>query len=195
MRRRFGRPKPCRMDVGAVDAPKLGAGAPGPADAEGVTRAIGPTPNSGRPVEPDARRPARGSRACTPIPQSFRGERDGKSSRARPRQSTTHRTIAERRRPRPGASPERTCSRSPVAVRQSRAMTTRRDHRPIHVRPRPPSSPRSAPVKVKPRSPGPNRLSSHRPIQRSNGLPIVFRLAFRFSCTRSSGQRHSGACR
>ena len=79
--------------------------------------------------------------------------------------------------PRAARQPERTCSRSPVAVRQSRAMTTRRDHRPIHVRPRPPSSSRSAPVKVKPRSPGPNRLASHRPIQRGNGLPIVFRLA------------------
>lgn len=33
------------------------------------------------------------------------------------------------------------------------------------------------PVKVKTRSPGPNRLSSHRPIQRSNGLPFVIRLA------------------
>src|SRR3954468_11810169 len=32
-----------------------------------ATRAIGPTPNSGRPVGPDdVRRPARGSRACTP---------------------------------------------------------------------------------------------------------------------------------
>jgi hypothetical protein len=56
-------------------------------------------------------------------------------------------------------------------------MTTRRDHRQTHVRPRPPSSGRSAPIKVKPRSPGPNRLASHRPIQRSNGLPIIVRIA------------------
>ena len=32
------------------------------------TRAIGPTPNSGRPVEPDALRPALGSRACNSHP-------------------------------------------------------------------------------------------------------------------------------
>ena len=56
-------------------------------------------------------------------------------------------------------------------------MTTRRDHRPTHVRPRPPSTSRSTPVKVKTRSPGPNRLASHRAIQRNNGLPFVFRLA------------------
>ena len=37
-------------------------------------------------------------------------------------------------------------------------MTTRRDHRQTHVRPRPPSTGRPAPVKVKPRSPGPTRL-------------------------------------
>jgi glucodextranase-like protein len=56
-------------------------------------------------------------------------------------------------------------------------MTTRRDHRQTHVRPRPPSTGRSAPAKVRPRTPGPTRLSSHRPIQRNNGLPIIFRIA------------------
>lgn len=56
-------------------------------------------------------------------------------------------------------------------------MTTRRDHRQTHVRPRPPSSGRSAPAKVKPRSPGPDRLASHRPIQRDKGLPFIFKLA------------------
>jgi hypothetical protein len=56
-------------------------------------------------------------------------------------------------------------------------MTTRRDHRQTHVRPRPPSSGRSTPVKVRPRTPGPTRLSSHRPIQRNDGLPIIFRIA------------------
>ena len=85
--------------------------------------------------------------------------------------------LAVRRRSERRSSTNRARSRSPVAVRQSRAMTTRRDHRPTHVRPRPPSTGRPAPVKVKPRSPGPNRLASHRPIQRGNGLPIVFRLA------------------
>lgn len=55
-------------------------------------------------------------------------------------------------------------------------MTTRRDHRQTHVRPRPPSTGRPAPVKVKPRSPGPVRLSGHQPIRRSRGVPLIFRL-------------------
>ena len=55
-------------------------------------------------------------------------------------------------------------------------MTTRRDSRQAHVRPRPPSSGRPAPIKAKPRSPGPTRLSTHRPIRRSRGLPIVLRI-------------------
>jgi Glucodextranase, domain B len=55
-------------------------------------------------------------------------------------------------------------------------MTTRRDSRQAHVRPRPPSSGRPAPVKAKPRSPGPTRLSTHRPIRRSRGLPVVLRI-------------------
>jgi hypothetical protein len=55
-------------------------------------------------------------------------------------------------------------------------MTTRRDHRQTHVRPRPPSTGRPAPVKVKPRSPGPGRLSAHQPIKRSRGVPMVIRL-------------------
>jgi hypothetical protein len=55
-------------------------------------------------------------------------------------------------------------------------MTTRRGHRQTHVRPRPPSTGRPAPVKVKPRAPGPTRLAGHRPIQRSRGLPLILRL-------------------
>ncbi|MEP6638815.1 MAG: hypothetical protein ABJC39_05645 [Chloroflexota bacterium] len=55
-------------------------------------------------------------------------------------------------------------------------MTTRRDHRRTHVRPRPPSTGRPVPVKVKPRAPGPVRLSGHQPIRRSGGVPMVFRL-------------------
>ena len=56
-------------------------------------------------------------------------------------------------------------------------MSTRRDHRQTHVRPRPPSTGRPAPAKVKPRAAGPTRLAGHRPIQRSRGLPLIFRLA------------------
>src|SRR5262245_14219452 len=54
-------------------------------------------------------------------------------------------------------------------------MTTRRDHR-QHVRPRPPSNGRPAPVKVKPRAPASERLAGHRPVQRSRGIPLVARL-------------------
>lgn len=55
-------------------------------------------------------------------------------------------------------------------------MTTRRDPRQTHVRPRPPSTGRPAPVKARPRAPAPTRLSVHRPIQRNRGLPIVARI-------------------
>ena len=55
-------------------------------------------------------------------------------------------------------------------------MTTRRDHRPTHVRPRPPSTGRPAPVKARPRAPGPTRLAGHRPIDRGRGLPLIARL-------------------
>jgi hypothetical protein len=55
-------------------------------------------------------------------------------------------------------------------------MATRRDSRQTHVRPRPPSTGRPAPVKVRPRAPAPTRLSVHRPIQRDRGLPIAAKL-------------------
>jgi hypothetical protein len=56
-------------------------------------------------------------------------------------------------------------------------MTTRRDHRQTHVRPRPPSTGRPVPVKVKPRAPESTRLAGHRPIKRSGGLPWIAKLA------------------
>lgn len=55
-------------------------------------------------------------------------------------------------------------------------MTTRRDPRQMHVRPRPPSTGRPAPIKVRPRAPAQTRLSVHRPIKRNRGLPIVAKL-------------------
>ncbi|HEX6867594.1 MAG TPA: Ig-like domain-containing protein [Candidatus Limnocylindrales bacterium] len=60
-------------------------------------------------------------------------------------------------------------------------MATRRDHRQTHVRPRPPSTGRPAPVKVKPRSPGPTRIASHRAIDRPGGLPVYWRIALVFA--------------
>ena len=55
-------------------------------------------------------------------------------------------------------------------------MATRRDPRQTHVRPRPPSSGRPAPVKVRPRAPTVTRLSVHRPLRRSRGLPLIGKL-------------------
>ena len=52
-------------------------------------------------------------------------------------------------------------------------MTTRRDPRQQHVRPRPPSTGRPAPIKARPRAPAPTRLAVHRPIQRNRGLPLI----------------------
>ena len=85
--------------------------------------------------------------------------------RARVQRTVPHGTPRARRA---GWRPNR--SRAPRATIP--AMTTRRDHRQTHVRPRPPSTGRPAPVKVKPRAPGPTRLSGHRPIQRTRGLPL-----------------------
>ena len=56
-------------------------------------------------------------------------------------------------------------------------MATRRGTRPNHVRPRPPSGGRSAPVKVQRRSPAPGRLSVHGPVRRSREIPLIGRLA------------------
>lgn len=55
-------------------------------------------------------------------------------------------------------------------------MTTRRDPRQTHVRPRPPSTGRPAPIKTRPRAPSPTRLAVHRSIQRNRGLPIIAKL-------------------
>jgi hypothetical protein len=55
-------------------------------------------------------------------------------------------------------------------------MATRRGSRPTHVRPRPPSNGRPAPVRVRPRAPAPGRLSVHSPIRRSRGIPLIGRL-------------------
>jgi hypothetical protein len=55
-------------------------------------------------------------------------------------------------------------------------MTTRRDPRQTHVRPRPPSSGRPTPGKIRPRAPSATRLSVHRPIERKDGLPLIGKL-------------------
>jgi len=57
-------------------------------------------------------------------------------------------------------------------------MTFRRAGRPSHVRPRPPSTGRPAPVKVRPRPVATSRIPTHRRIERTNGLPLVARLLF-----------------
>ena len=62
-------------------------------------------------------------------------------------------------------------------MRQSTPMSTRRGSRPTHVRPRPPSTGRPAPVKVRPRQPAPGRVTTHAPIRRSSGVPLLGRLA------------------
>ncbi len=56
-------------------------------------------------------------------------------------------------------------------------MTTRRGSRPTHVRPRPPSDGRPAPVRVRPRAPAPGRLTAHAPVRRSRSVPLLGRLA------------------
>lgn len=57
-------------------------------------------------------------------------------------------------------------------VRQCGPMSMRRSGRPSQVRPRPPSTGRPAPIPVRPRAVGSGRVTRHRPIQRSPGLPL-----------------------
>jgi hypothetical protein len=61
-------------------------------------------------------------------------------------------------------------------MRQSNPMTTRRGARPPQVRPRPPSNGRPAPVVARPRGPSPDRLASHRRIERGPGIALPFRM-------------------
>lgn len=61
-------------------------------------------------------------------------------------------------------------------MRQSTAMSDRRGARPNHVRPRPPSGSRPAPVKVRPRAPAPGRLAVHTTVRRSRGIPLIGQL-------------------
>lgn len=56
-------------------------------------------------------------------------------------------------------------------------MTTR-GGRPPHVRPRPPSTGRPAPSKVRPRAPAPVRLAGHRRVERTRRLALPFRALF-----------------
>ncbi len=90
--------------------------------------------------------------------------------RARPGQSTSHHSA---RYTGQGRQPGRTIVRHRATICP---MTTRRGPRQTHVRPRPPSSGRPSPVKVRPRAPAPTRLSVHRPIERDPGLPIRAKL-------------------
>ena len=62
-----------------------------------------------------------------------------------------------------------------------RPMSTRRSTRSSQVRPRPPSTGRPEPARVKPRSPGPTRVGPHRGIQRNSGLPLHVRLLLALS--------------
>ena len=76
--------------------------------------------------------------------------------------------------------PAHTEHRGPVHGRQTRAtirqMSNRRGSPSTHVRPRPPSSGRPAPVKARPRAPSPGRLAVHTPMRRSRGIPLVARM-------------------
>jgi hypothetical protein len=98
---------------------------------------------------------------------------DGTRDRARVQRTGTFRHGDERGRPN-GPTP---WIRQPGRRATIGPMTNRRASRPTHVRPRPPSSGRPAPVKVRPRAPAPGRLSVHSPIRRSRGIPLVGRLA------------------
>jgi len=150
--------------------------APEADDATGVTRATDP-PEFPRPVERTLVVQLAYSKHCLQ-PPSFRGARRrevGSDDRA----SYTQPHLSRASQVWPGACWNRT-PLSFAAVRQSRADTTRRDHRQTHVRPRPRHR-RSAPVRSArgPATPGPTRLASPtgRFSSASDCLPIVFRIA------------------
>ena len=212
MRRWSGEP-------GGPDIP--GAFSPGPTSRVGDTRAIGPTPNAGRPPPddvarlplddaepggPDDERPLlpRGSRRsgrpcrsrCRPTGSARRGAAGSwiASLHSLPRVQAANDGIVTGAR---GARVQRSESgqrrgpeaerfrrttlrqgsdRSAGIVRQSASMTSRRDQRQTHVRPRPPSTGRPAPAKVKPRNPGPVRISTHRPTDRGGRSPLIARM-------------------
>ncbi len=139
-------------------------------------------PNSGRPLALDARRPARGSRACIHprLPEST--QRTATRDRARVQRTAPFGTTASSRNAPWGHAwmcPERARRTGRVTTPGAHAriptMSSQRDQRRPR-RPRSPSTGRPA-RSVRPRDPGPIRLSGHRPIQRSGGLPIVFRIA------------------
>jgi hypothetical protein len=68
-----------------------------------------------------------------------------------------------------------------VFMRQSAPMDSRRGGRPPQVRPRPPSSGRPSPVRVRPIAPSPTRLARHRRLERRQGLPLPARAFLAFS--------------
>src|SRR4051794_30056452 len=55
-------------------------------------------------------------------------------------------------------------------------MDFRHGTRPAQVRPRPPSTGRPAPARVRPVTPSPTRLTHYRRIERRRGLPLVMKL-------------------
>jgi hypothetical protein len=126
-----------------------------------LTLAIGPMPNAGLPIEP-VWRSRFGSRAC--IHPSFR-RTSGRATR-----------TPDRARLQRSATKWSSVTLGPRRVRQSMPMTTRRGGRPSQVRPRPPSTGRPAPVKARPRAPAPDRLASHRRIERGPGIALPFQL-------------------
>ena len=58
-------------------------------------------------------------------------------------------------------------------MRQSRPMDPRHGNRPSQVRPRPPSTGRPSPTRVRPVTPSPARLDRYRRIERRHGLPLA----------------------
>ena len=60
-------------------------------------------------------------------------------------------------------------------MRQSRPMDSRRGDRSSQVRPRPSSSTRPAPVRTRPVTPSPTRMSGYRRIERRRGMPLVLK--------------------
>jgi hypothetical protein len=66
-------------------------------------------------------------------------------------------------------------------------MDPRRGDRPSQVRPRPPSTGRPAPVRTRPVTPSPTRLSGYRRIERRRGLPLTMKALLALSIVMLGG--------
>ena len=148
-----------------------------------MTRAIGPIPNPGRPTAPPERGRFGSRSGIHPSGSTSRPVGRDRSPPAYTEPSFEADTHG--RTPTSGAAAQAGDRGDPgdlnrtglnVPCDNAARMATPRGKRPAHVRPRPPSTGRPAPVKVRPRPPTSGRTSQRRRVEPSRRLPLPVRL-------------------